>query len=326
MVLLDEDLIEIAGIGKATAEKLVGAGIPSSVVLASTSVAKLVTIGFTKTNSHKMLREARAHCEGVFGFLTREKYEQEYNDRQFLTTGVEIFDKLLGGGFETQKIYEVYGPHSTAKTILLHQLICTASLPENKGGLNSNSIYIDTHFDFSPKRLRRIAPRFDIDPEKVGDYVIKSTPSSSDMLMFLCEVMLCKAAIKYNTRLICLDTLSTPFRSEYGADRRSFKARNQRVTKIIQSLKQVARYMNGVVVIANQTEPNLTGMGRDWRRWGYHWQQDTNVCLSIRIINRHQEIVRIDLERAIDLPRDDIDLKITPKGFINPLAKKSDES
>ena len=85
-------------------------------------------------------------------------------------------DELLGGGFETGSITEIFGEFRTGKTQLCHQL-CVSSqvcrrrrivpvtelielqLGTDQGGGAGKCIYIDTEGTFRPQRLLAIAER-----------------------------------------------------------------------------------------------------------------------------------------------------------------------
>jgi len=55
---------------------------------------------------------------------------------QKLTSGTAALDELLGGGFETQAIVEVYGEFGSGKTQIGHQLCVNTMLPLEKGGFD----------------------------------------------------------------------------------------------------------------------------------------------------------------------------------------------
>lgn len=41
---------------------------------------------------------------------------------------------MLGGGFETKSLSEMYGEYRTGKTQLIHMLCVTTQMPVNQGG------------------------------------------------------------------------------------------------------------------------------------------------------------------------------------------------
>jgi len=70
----------------------------------------------------------------------------------------------LGGGFQTGKLTEVYGPFKSGKTNLAHTIAVTIQLSRKQGGLGAAVAYIDTENTFSKDKIKRIAKRFRLDP------------------------------------------------------------------------------------------------------------------------------------------------------------------
>jgi len=315
-----EDLQSIDGIGDTTAEKLIGAGISNVVSLASTTVAKLVAIGISKASAMKMLNAARERCSGIFGFVSGEELIQQYNKRQYLTTGCKELDGILyvNKGFQTQKLYEIYGPEGTGKSTLLHQLICTAYLPPDQGGLGAGAIYIDTEGSFSMKRIEEIAPRFGIDPAEITRAVIKSSPPTSDVLLYLCETELERMASETGARLFCLDSIATHFRSEYGTERQCLPERQQKANKVMHALKRVAQQMNGVAIMTNQVTANVTGMGRPWQHsMGFVVGHEAHVRIRVSIKSTSEALRLMTIEKALDLAPNECILQIDNAGFLD---------
>jgi len=313
-----EDLQSIDGIGDQTAEKLIGAGISNVVSLASTTVAKLVAIGISKAAANKMLSLARERCSGIFGFVSGEDLVKQYAKRQYLTSGCKELDNILyvQKGFQTQKLYEIYGPEGTGKSSLLHQLICTAYLPPDKGGLGAGAIFIDTEGSFSMKRIEEIAPRFGIDPTEITRSVTKSGPPNSDVLLFLCETQLEKMANETGARLFCLDSIAIHFRSEYGTERQCLPERQQKANKVLHALKRVATAHNGVAIYTNQVTANVTGIGRPWQHsMGFVVGHEAHVRIRVSIKSTGDALRLFMIEKALDLPPNECILQIDEQGF-----------
>jgi DNA repair protein RadA len=76
-------------------------------------------------------------------------------------------DSFLKGGIETQAMTEIAGEYASGKTQLCYTLCVTATLPLNKGGLNSSVIFVDTENTFRSERVHQIAENRGINPDKV---------------------------------------------------------------------------------------------------------------------------------------------------------------
>jgi DNA repair protein RadA len=313
------DLSSIDGIGEGTAEKLLSAGIPTVEALAACTVARLVGIGITKRSAMKYIDQAREMCDAIFGFVAGEDLIKQYKERQHLTSGTQALDTLLGGkGFETQKVYEIYGLEGTGKSNLLHQLICTAYLPPDEGGLGAGAIYIDTEGTFSIKRVQQIAPRFGIDPDEISRNILRAGPPTSDVLLYLCENKLEQMAHQTGARLFCLDSIATHFRAEYGSERQHIPERQQKANKVIHALKRVAQQANGVAILTNQATGDPTGIGRGYKHsMGIVVGHESQVRLRISVKSTAEGLRKVVVEKALDLPPDQCIIKITNQGFVD---------
>lgn len=319
-----EDLQSLEGIGDSTAQKLIEAGIPTPVALASCTAQRLIAIGIPKSTAVKYIQLARERCSSVFGFVTGGDLIQQFKRRGYLTSGCQGLNQILyeNKGFETQKIYEVYGPEGTGKSNLLHQLICTAYLPPDKGGLGAGAIYIDTEGTFSVKRLGEIAPRFGIDPDEISQNVIKAAPPTSDVLLFLAEAELEKLAHETGARLFCLDSIATHFRSEYGSERQCLPERQQKANKVVHALKRVAQQANGVAILTNQVTANVTGIGRPWQHsMGNVIGHESQVRIRISVKSTADSTRSFYIEKALDLPPREVILELTEQGFVDMESK-----
>lgn len=88
-----------------------------------------------------------------------------------ITSGSAALDAVLGGGFETRAITELYGEFRTGKTQLCTTLCVSCQLPAAQGGGAGKAAYIDTEGSFRPERVVPIAERWGLDPQAVLDNV-----------------------------------------------------------------------------------------------------------------------------------------------------------
>jgi len=189
------------------------------------------------------------------------------NSAASLTTGSKVLNALFGGpGLLTGQTYELYGPEGAGKSTLLHQLVCTAFLPPSRGGLAAGSIYIDAEGTFSPRHLREHAGRFRIDPDALVRRVLKATPVTVDILLEICENQLESKAVQVGARLLCLDSIGTHFRAEYGEEVYCMQERDQKVRRVLAALQRVATRVNGVAIYTNSLAPvsQWQGSRRPW--------------------------------------------------------------
>ena len=176
---------ELPGVGAATAEKLKEAGYTKIMQLAVESpktLAELTEIG--EAVAAKIIAAAKKNAE-VGGFETGDVVLERRKTVTKLTTCSKAFNDLMGGGFETQSIVEMFGEFGSGKTQIAHQCAVTAQLPEDKGGLDSDVIMIDTENTFRPERIVQMATALEMDPEEALKriHLARASTSTPQMIM-----------------------------------------------------------------------------------------------------------------------------------------------
>jgi len=137
------DKLQDQGINAADITKLKNAGVCTVKGLLMVTRKELLNIkGITDQKLDKMI-EAAQKIE-VLTFLTGREVLIRREKIKRITTGSKNLDNLLGGGFESQSITEVFGEFRTGKTQLSHTLCVTGQLDSDSGGGNGRVIFIDT--------------------------------------------------------------------------------------------------------------------------------------------------------------------------------------
>ena len=161
----EKTLEDIPGVGPAIAEKLREAGyteIMAIAVAAPSDLAETCEIGEKKAQD---IIEGAKLCADIGGFETGDAIMQRRAAVTKLTTGSESFNQLIGGGIESQAITELFGEFGSCKTQVCFQLAVNATLPEDRGGLDSDVIIIDTENTFRPERIIQMCNYLGVDPE-----------------------------------------------------------------------------------------------------------------------------------------------------------------
>jgi len=245
-----EDIAKIPGVGPATADKLKEAGYLDPMDLAVESpheLADAADIGLT--TSTKIIQEARRIAQKD-DFKTGKQLFEKRSEVGRLTTGSQILDELVGGGFETQSIIELFGEFGSAKTQIAHQLCVTVQLPKDKGGLGGHAFFIDTENTFRPERIIQMAEAYDLDSEKILEniHVARAYNSSHQMLLVDKVKELSKNS---PAKLLIVDSLTAHFRAEY-VGRGALADRQQKLNRHMHDLLKWSDINNGVVCVTNQ--------------------------------------------------------------------------
>jgi RecA/RadA recombinase len=249
------DLSQVKGINARQIKLLQENGVSTAEALAMSPLTIVSDIdGLGDKTAKKLIWNAR-NALGMTDFTTASQINE---DAEYFSTGSSELNKILGGGFQTGKLTEVFGPFKSGKTNLAHTISVTIQLPQSRGGLSAAVAYIDTENTFSREKIKRIAQRFDLNPEKVLDHIFHARIYSSDhqSQMIMKAESLCKTR---NVRLIIVDSLIALLRNEYigiGA-----LARRQAVlNNMIHGLSRIAETYNCAILLTNQVATKMMGM------------------------------------------------------------------
>jgi len=210
--------------------------------------------GLGGKTAKKLIWNAR-NALGMTEFISAAKIDD--NTEKF-TTGSKELDRILGGGFQTGKLTEIYGPFKSGKTACAHTLSVTVQLAVKKGGLNGSTAYVDTENTFSKPKIERIAKRFGLDPKQVLGNIYHARIYSSDhqSQMIQKAEALCKTR---GVRLIIIDSLMALLRSEYVGIGK-LAPRQAVLNSMIHGLSRIAETYNCAVLLTNQVATKMMGM------------------------------------------------------------------
>eukprot|EP01061_Rhynchopus_euleeides_P019841 TRINITY_DN3254_c3_g1_i2.p1 TRINITY_DN3254_c3_g1~~TRINITY_DN3254_c3_g1_i2.p1 ORF type:complete len:355 (+),score=166.18 TRINITY_DN3254_c3_g1_i2:63-1127(+) len=191
------------------------------------------------------------------GFISARDCHEARKHQISITSGSKELDKLLGGGFETGSITELYGEFRTGKTQLCHTLCVTCQLPTERNGGEGRALYIDTEGTFRPQRMYDIAKRYEIDPEHVLDNIMHGRAYNSEHQK---QLLVQAAAMMAESRfaLIVVDSATALYRTDYSG-RGELAARQQHLAQFLRALTNLAEEYGIAVVITNQVTASPDG-------------------------------------------------------------------
>ena len=243
-------LEDIPGVGPAIAEKLQEAGytdLMAIAVAAPADLAEKCEIGEKKAMD---IIEGAKLCADIGGFETGADILERRKQVTKLTTGSKSFDELIGGGVESQSIMEFFGEFGSSKTQVCFQLAVNATLPEEKGGLDSDVIIIDSENTFRPERIIQMATYLGADPEETLKRIHVARAFNSQHQVLLVEKAM-DLAKDLKVRLLIVDSLTSHFRAEY-VGRGALAERQQVLNRHMHDLLNFATLNNAAIVVTNQ--------------------------------------------------------------------------
>ena len=311
--MVEKTIDELPGVGPTTAEKLKEAGyrdLMSLAVASPSDLAEVAEIG--EGTAVKIINAARKEAD-IGGFETGDTILERRKLVGKLTSGAKALDDLLGGGFETQAISELYGEFGSGKTQIAHQLAVNVQMPKKDGGLEGQVVMIDTENTFRPERILQMAAAHDLDPKETLQNIRVARAFNSHHQMLLAE-KIAEMPKDIPIRLIIVDSLTAHFRAEF-VGRGALADRQQKLNTHMHNLLRIADIHNAVILVTNQvmSKPD-TFFGDPTRPIGGHIVGHTATFrLYMRKSKGDKRIAR--LVDSPNLPEGEAVLSVTKDGI-----------
>jgi DNA repair protein RadA len=313
MAMTEKMIEELPGVGPTTAEKLREAGYRDLMMIAVASPSDLAEVAeIGEGTAVKIINAARKEAD-IGGFETGDTILERRKLVGKLTSGAKALDDLLGGGFETQAISELYGEFGSGKTQIAHQLAVNVQLPKKDGGLEGQAVMIDTENTFRPERILQMAAAYDLDPKETLQNIRVARAFNSHHQMLLAE-KIAEMTKDVPIRLVIVDSLTAHFRAEF-VGRGALADRQQKLNTHMHNLLRVADIHNAVILVTNQvmSKPD-TFFGDPTRPIGGHIVGHTATFrMYMRKSKGDKRIAR--LVDSPNLPEGEAVLSVTKEGI-----------
>ena len=311
------DLLQEYGINSSDIKKLLEAGYNSLESLSYVAKKNLLLIkGINDAKADKIIK--------ILDETLKLKIQpsrvalEERRKLTRITSGSKELDTLLGGGFESNSITELFGEFRTGKTQICHTLCVTCQLPKKDGGGEGKAIYIDTEGTFRPEKLAAIAERFGLDPKEVIENVYYARAYNSDHQMRLL-VQVCALMCEHKFSLLIVDSATALYRTDYSG-RAELSNRQMNLAKFLRNLQKIADEHKIVVVITNQVVATVDGNGfggNDKKPIGGHIM--AHACQTRLYLKKGLKQNRIcKIYDSPSLPEGEATYSITDRGIDDP--------
>ncbi|MBN1175927.1 DNA repair and recombination protein RadB [Candidatus Woesearchaeota archaeon] len=154
-----------------------------------------------------------------------------------VTTGSEVLDWLLEGGYEKEVITTIYGPAGSGKTNIC--LLCANAFTDKK------VIYVDTEGSFSISRFRQITDEF----KKSLKNIIFLKPTTFEEQKKSFDKL--RKLITSDIGVIIVDSIAMLYRLEIGQTKDIYGI-NRQLGMQLSFLTEIARKNNIPILITNQ--------------------------------------------------------------------------
>jgi len=292
MVYLQE-FMQLKGVKESRAEALFNAGYRSLMDIAVAPIGDLVEqTGFGKVAAGKLIEQARALSD-VGRIKNGNELVAEEGRYTYLTTGSPEIDNLIGGGYTTGWITELYGGYGSGKTQACLTASVMATRPKEEGGLDTDVIYVDSEGTFRISRVKQIAEArgFDFDEVASRLHVVRANTSAHQIVLM---DKIRQLGVEKNVKLLIVDSIISHFRAEY-IGRGALAERQQLLNSYLSQLQSFAEARGAVVLVSNQVQESPGLMFGDPIRpvGGYVLGHSAQVHIYIRVGAKGRRVFKL---------------------------------
>ncbi|MHA1679693.1 MAG: DNA repair and recombination protein RadA [Promethearchaeota archaeon] len=302
----------IPGIGPQIIKRLTEAGYSTLMAIATVPPRILqADSGLGEKTSLLISKAAQELCE--IKFTTASEIFARRKAIGRVSTRSPSLDDLLGGGFECGSVTELVGEYRTGKTQLVHQACINVQLPEDRGGLSGNALFIDTEGTFRPERLVQMALAQNIDIRKALERIIYARAYNCEH-----QVSIVKDARKIieekNIKVVVVDSIINHFRAEFSGTG-SIAGRQQLLNVHLHQIIHLAETYSIAAIVTNQVQvkPDVF-FGNPLRATGGNIL--AHGCMYRIFLRKARGNNRVAvMVDAPGLPEGEVTFKITPEGI-----------
>lgn len=286
------DLTEITGIAGSTAKSLREQGVNSIEELAEADPEE---VDVPTGNASTLIQRAKQRA-----IISKSAADllDEFGDTQYLSTGVDDLDEVMGGGWEDETIGVVYGQSGRGKSQLAFSSMVTAA---SEGTV----VYIQTEMQ-SKSIAQRLADLAD-DVEVLDNITFYEAYSVAD------QYNTYEKAVEEHEdiSLLVVDSFTAQFRmtDEYS-ERSDLSARSTELGRHLRRLGEIARRFEMPVVMTGQVYPSPSQYDNGDNLWGGEKMRHF-VSYFVRMSSGQGELVKASLENHPGRSEDEVQINIT---------------
>lgn len=260
------EVTDLTGVGQVTYnDKLKPAGFDTIDKIAKSSIDELVDeAGLSENKAEKIYQ--RANREAVI-LQSGQDVQDEYDAKDYVTTGMSKLDELLGGGWEEGFLITLSGEAGSGKTQVAFNSMVHAV--EETG---NPAVYIETEPNrYRPERLRSLSNEEDTQQDI---YRIKAYDLEKQKLAYE------KVRQAFDeVSLVVVDSFTARFRlAEQFDGRGSLSQRSEEMGAHLRRLEKLCDELGAPVLLTAQVYGNPSGFGAGDAVYGGSLMQHTVSC------------------------------------------------
>jgi len=313
----DMDIRSLEGLGPTSFERLSEEGVTTLRELVNRGPRELasltkVEIGFTGHWVREATEKLRrlGSMDGLFS--SGEEIEAVAARTEYVSTGSRMLDELLRGdldiprgGIETDAITEVFGKYGCGKTQLCLKMIAMAMLPRERGGIDSDVIFIDVEdvYQKTTERVYHMAESVGLDPAELRRRLTVVRPLNSDQQLESLKGVE-KILRRGKCRALIIDGTMSYVRHDFGIHgREALAPRSHWMNHWWGRLRRLTRTYHLMTLVTNQaqTKPDAP-MGGDPVR-GYGGDITSHTPTYILYLRKNSEFKAKSTAIMTDSPR-----------------------
>lgn len=288
---------------------------PTIMALATTPPEEVVRRCEISTSSAERAVNQARKLIGMAEPITAAELLEKKLAKPRITTSSQQLDDILGGGIAVGAITEFSGAFATGKTQLAFQLCINVQQPQEMGGLEGKSLFIDTENTFAPARVAEMSYSFTEDPKTILKNIFVSRAYNADHQIQIVEKA-DKIIQKNEVRLIIVDSMASHFRAEFpGKD--NLPRRQQKLMAHAETLQRLAESYELAVITTNQILSNpdsiFSGTSSLEPALGFAWGHRPTHRILLRKSRGTTRIARIF--DSPELAEREAVFHITPQGI-----------
>ncbi len=254
------NILEEHGINTTDIQKLAERGIYTVEELFATTKKHLLDIkGITEAKVEKLRKAAKQVTGFAHAIVNASELSKTQEAKCFcVSTGSTELDALLGGGFPSGCLNEIYGEYRTGKSQVCMTMAVTAQTDQHSGR-PGKVFYVDTEGGFRASRIEQICARFGFDAQETLDNIMVLRCHTTDNQQDAVDKIKAQMEVDESPySLVIIDSITALYRVDY-CGRGELAARQNALGKHLSDLKKLADIYNLVVVYTNQVVSDCGG-------------------------------------------------------------------